>query len=420
MVKFLRFGLSSLCVLALVLASVGTKASASSPIFYEGTVTWSVGRRLNSLSTDFDYSGFTEDMPVLRSSGPILDQLAGIPWTAFRSDYTQNLPAYVSVHSRELCENGGYVYLGFAYAYATSPSIANVTLTPGNLQSALYVSGSVDTAIQYGTQLSASVSDTSIPNTYISGSYVAPSVSNPAFRGLTAYDGTNFAKLAYFIASGQELDDLGIVNQVVYDYGTTANGWNRSRLCVARITVPSYHVTGYNDRSVVWIKLDDVFRGQFHSLSNSLTYMLDPYETPQSISSRSGSIVYLLPVYCYAVSYDNYEAVEAYLASIDNHVANLASLYSSPSAQQQAWLDAFSAQASRAVQDAHNSAQQASYAFNPPNSGNLDLNGYIDPNARSSVLAVLSSILSHTKILAILMVGAITGIIGFIFYGKKK
>lgn len=396
----------STCVL------MGGKVRAASPIFYDGVVTWNIGSRLYSSTTDFEYRGISENLPVMRTQGIIMDELGAMPWNGNYNTLYTKLPMYISVHSRDLMQNGGYIYLAYAYAYETDNSIQNVTVTSGSTKAYRHYASNLQDAVENGTELTVSKGTIPMPNTVISESYQSPSIPNLRWNGFSQPDGNNFAQKAWFIGSTQELDDQNISYQFVYDYGNTGSGWNRTVGVVARVTVPAFNITTAYDRSVVWIQCENVFQGSFRSRESTFSYLKDGDDTPTQITLRGGSIVYLLPLYCYATSSSNYEEVEMYLASILSQLNN-GSMGVDPSV---------ASSYARLGQEARQAASEAVAAMSAA-APSFQASDYdVFDNVDSVAMQQFSSIvgfLSLRRILPILLAALALVTIGYLFFGKK-
>jgi hypothetical protein len=392
--------------------------AGSSPVFYDGEVTWSIGRRDTRQGIDFDYTSYMETLPALGSVGRIMPQLCGVPSNRTTNTYN-NLPCFISVKSKELRARGGYVKVGFILAYSTVSNAYNsVSFTASAMKAKLDVSGSLAHANSSGYNLTISqITQVSNPNTTMFVQYPETyDIFDLNVRGATHYDGSNFPKKVYMLEGGQITDDFGLGYTTIYEFGDTSVAWNKLNYVECRIYVEA-NTSSLND--TVFLDLTNAITGVFKSKTETVDVLYGDtlYE---SVSAYVTNPIYLCPVYCYALSQETYETVEYYLSNINADVSALSSLANAPSAEQTAWLNQYSAQVAQIKAEAASAAAAAQYTFEKPNTGNLDVMQFVDPTAKQGIMYVVGKILSHTKIIAIVTICMMCGLIGYIFYGKKE
>lgn len=388
----------------------GGKVRADAPLFYSGSVTWAIGRRDSGASEDFDYTTLVEQLPRSGSIGGIYPELCGIPGNMSTQVY-EHIPAFISVTSPELVSNGGYLYLGFCFAFDTHASWAsNVSFSPGAITQRLSRAGSL--AYSSGTNSVALTRDRNNQTTRLSNSAFSVYPSNLNLQtpdiytaGFQLPDGSNFAKIAYF---GFPISDFATTDYTFYNYGDTSTFWNRTFFFSCRITVPSgYQPDGYN---TVWVDLSNALTAQFASQSTSLLFNVNG--TPVTRSGYSCSCVYLCPVFAYATSFDQFQNVEAYLDSIVASLQNLSGNVS-PSV-----LESYAAMASEARQAAEDAVRAMSIAAPTLGSIDADVFGQVDQQAKSQFAQILG-FLRLGKILPIILAVFVLSLIAYVFFGKK-
>lgn len=390
---------------------MGGKVRAASPIMYNGSVTWAVSRRGVTNNADFNYSVLEEQLPVLRSAGLITDQLGGFPWNYQNSTAYSSFPSWIAVKSKDLAQNGGYVYYAFAYAYTSHASISGLSLNANNLNAKLYRSGSID-SISNGTTLTMTKNTTTAPNSYISESYSQVSVNDPIFERITQGDGSSFATKAWYLSSSDtNFLDHGVANTLVYDYSESSLNWNRTNVVYGRVTVPATNTSG-NEWSTVWIDCRNLVSGSFASQTTQSGYHFSDGDSGFA-TLRGGAILYMLPVYCYACSTDNYLEIEQYLSQIlttlqNNNQNNIPSSV----------LESYAALASEARDAAEQAVRDMSAAAPSFNESDYDIGNYIDDHALDQLTSVFG-FLRRSKILPILLASLALLVMGYIFFGKK-
>lgn len=388
-------------------SSIGV--SASSPIFYQGNVTWGIGRRDTSVTEDFNYGTLTESVPRFGSLALIDTNLCGIPGNKSTTVYN-NIPAFIAVNSPELVANGGYCYVGFCFAYCTLDPWGNsVSFSPSAITQRLSRAGSL--AYSQGQNSVPLTRDRNNQTTRMSNSTFAISPNGLAVdipdiypEGFTRPDGANFPKQAYF---GYNLSGYVQNDYTFFNYGDTSGYWARTYFFSCRITVPSgYAPDGYN---TVWIDLSNALTSNFQSQVTNLLFSVNGQ--PVATSGYECSCVYLCPVFCFATSYDSYDSVEDYLEII---VAQLGNYQQPP----QSVLESYAALGSEAREAAESAAAAMQQAFPTYDPSAMDVSNIIDPDAKAQFSQTMS-FLGNRKILPIIGAVFTLCLIAFVFFGKK-
>lgn len=404
----LLFGLASSVL-------IGGQVCAASPIIYDGTVTWAIARRNSYASGDFNYGIRQEPLPRYGSVGTIYPELCGIPSNRTSTTYS-SIPSFVSVQSRELRDNGGYIYLAFCIGYATdvSTSSQNISFTYSNIKQYISRSGSLAYAVSNGTSLSRSQN------------FLGASSSNTGFevefsnvldlpgaylRGITRYDGGNFPHVAYMLGSGQTADDIGASYATVYGYGDTSTSWKRTYFYSCRIEVPAQTDSSLN---TVWIDLSSAITGTFKSAGSTEDLIDVDGNLIDSVTCARTNCVYLCPIYCYASSSGNYDEVQSYLAQILNAIENIPGQEQAPASVR----ESYAALGSQAREEAARAASQMAANVPSYNAADYDVDTYVDSHALDQFKQTVG-FLSHTKILPIVMLVFILATVAYVFFGKK-
>lgn len=402
----LLFGLASSVL-------IGGRVRAAYPLFYDGSVTWAVGRRDTRQGTDFNYSTYTESLPVYGEAGRIHPELCGVPTNRSNTTYS-TFPSYIAVKSRQLRQNGGYLYYGFIIAYSTSASnFTSLSFTSSQIAAYLSLSGSLSYARSNGYSLTQSqVTATANPNTTMSV-HIPPtySVSDLHMDTMTRFDGSNFPKVAYMIDSAQGLDSYGLAYTTQYEFGDSASAWVKANFYQARIYIEPN--TG-SLQDTVWIDLTNAIRGSFKSITQNVSFYDESGVLIDYVNAYKTNCIYLCPVFCYATSSDSYEDTRYYLANIMQSLSELVS-QNPPSP---GVLESYAALGSQAREDAARAASQMAAAVPSYDAADYDVDTYVDSHALDQFKQTVG-FLSHSKILPIVMLVFILATVAYVFFGKK-
>lgn len=425
----------SLSLLAGSLFYGGNVKAAGSSIFYDGVFGWYTTDRFYSTSvagSDFQYKGITRSVPFVSGVGEIDFGLASIPFNNNPNWTTTSFPMYATLYCPDVIQNGGRVYMAYTIAYASNPGIETVN----NLNTiTLYVSK--PGSIEYASQRYASATYTNgvnadsldnYSNTFISNS-IFESYSNPyLIEGLSSYSGTNFPKYVWGMKAGatsQLMESYNLSNVPVYDFGYATNPWQRTRVRAAYwdIAPNSNIVSGVarDDYNTIYFDMRSMITGHFHSTAAQRTvYVGDEFEVVDMVY---GSLVYIIPIACIAVTRDHYLSVQELLTSVDNNIMALAdqlnAITNLPSSEQIAWLNEYQRKSQDAIAQASSMAAAAHYDFSRPNLDSSDLSQYITGEQVRPLTGLIQMFLSHSKILIILTIAVTASIIGYIFFGKR-
>lgn len=411
----------------------GGKVKAASPIFYDASFTFLSSDYTDStLSTDYSYHGVTFGTPFFNSAGIIHKDLGSYLTNDYSTaGFTNSLSNIISVACPDLLLNGGTLYLGYVYAfyrfgnYNYTNWIDNYTFTSyGNARWSLNDAGNVIPGDTRPDQMTFTFSYLTGNNTYINGSgFSFPETA--IVSGFQRSDGSNFPIGIGVVPTGstsQLLDSLGLENSKFYNYGISFSSWWRSNLYQIKVVV--------EPRSASDINKILVFRGSAASTS----HILRPFNYQATITVGEESeninliympIVYLCPVYAFAVSNTAYDSLEEILNDINGNLSsaleNLNYLAQLPSSDQVAWIESMARKASTAQGDAQSLATRSAYSFSKPNGYVLEsqLTAPLQNQQALPLMSLIQGFLSHTKILAILTLAVVASIIGYIFFGKR-
>lgn len=426
------FFLSCVLSLSLVAGSLfyGGKVKASSPVFYDATYEFYLPSRLFSRTgnnPDFQYNVKTFNEPIFNGAGDISDMYI-LPASAYTSSsYSYStVPFYISVTSPDLLLNGGRIFLAFVLAWSNLYNSGNFTFD--NTRVSVYKSrlGAVTNPdsqtttydLTYTSQLSSSIANTGL-------SYDFLDYQNPVFaQGFGSPNTENFPVAFGKLEGGgtsQLLESLGKDGSVFYYFGTTHNSWNKTSVIRYVVDVPAQEYLPQAGGICIYFNFTPCFSGSFKAISSSVYIQNgDDFET---INLGMQKAIYVCPVYAFCISSTYYEPIESLLTNIDNNlqsaVSSLGYLSQAPSSEQIAWLNEYQRKTQNAVSKASSMADAAHYDFSKPNIDSGDLSQYINGTEVRPFTTLLSSFLSHSKILIILTIAITASIIGYIFFGKR-
>lgn len=420
--------------LSLVAGSLfyGFKAGASSPIFYDATVTFYSSDYTDSVTTaDFSYHSYSFTEPFYNSAGLIKKELGSYLTTNSTTGILSSAGSMISITSPELMRNGGHIYLGYIFAFFQFGNY-NYDNLKDNYELTTYPTGrysvcppgSIDISNDFRTGTTLTFTKSLANNTSIDGTGFDLG-NNGIVRGFNAFDGSNFPVGIATLSSGstsQLLEDYNLTNSKFYNYDKSYSLWWRSSLYMFDIAVEPMD-SQYWDYSIV---MRGSSRGGAHYLTSyNLQSSVTVDGQTENLDFSYIPIVYICPVYAYVVSNNAYEPMQEYMEiigdKIDDLSAAITQLYESPTSEQLTWLENMRRQAVLASQAAASFATRGAYEFTTPVRQELqqELMDPIRSQEMRPFLSLLSGFLNHTKILAILTIAIVASIIGFIFFGKR-
>lgn len=391
----------------------GAKVSAASPIIYDGTVTWAIGRRNSSAAQDFNYGIYQEPLPRYGNVGTIYPELCGIPSNRSTSTFT-NLPAFISIQSRELVDNGGYIHLAFCLGYNNDSSLGIPSFSYSGIQQKISRAGSLAYAMSNGGTLTRDQNflGASASNSAFEIDFVSPLETDKLYlRGVVGWDGSNFPHNAYMLQMSQYLNDIGMSSTTVYGYGDTSTLWARTYFYSCRIRVPANPGSGNN---TVWVDLTNAITGNFKSTLQNKDILNADGDQVGTTQAYLANCIYLCPIFCYATSEQNYDTLQQYLEDIRTGISNLNPGSDIP----QSVLESYAALGSEAREAAHAAASQMAQNYPTYDPSAMDVSNIVDPTAKAQFKSIMG-FLTNNKIIRIIGVVFTLVLIGFVFFGKK-
>lgn len=422
------------CVLSLSLLAgslfYGENVKASSPIFYDSKFTFYAADYSTYGSTgDFSYSSKEIDR-TFSGSGFLYNNLGAYLASFNQSNPVDNTGFRITISSPELMLNGGYVYLAYNFAFYKFGSydysryeegLTNTTLNQsyvgfGNPGS-VYITDSLLTNYRSFEFSYFQNSNTSLNNE----SYYE--IENGLVYGFDRYDGGNLPVGIGMLEQGstsQLLESYGLSSSKFYNYGRPGDSWWKSSVYMLKIKVDPLP-PNYNNYELV------VYPSNSLSIARYLSYL---YNTTIEIGDESESVrlryipkIFICPVFCYCVSSSSYQPIQQLLSDLKGDTSAMTYylflLSQSTSSEQQAWLNEYQRKSQDAIAKASSMAAAAHYEFSKPDINSGDLSQYINGTEVRPFTTLLSSFLSHSKILIILTVAITASIIGYIFFGKR-
>lgn len=419
------------CVLSLSLLAgslfYGGKVKAASPIFYEGTVDFFTVDRLNThggyISSDFQYRNKHFESYILNGAGLIQDIFL-IPASNDSNETYTTAPFLITFNSSELCQNGGKLYIGFVVGYSQYLSNPNFSFTLSGINSFISSPSYLTSSPVSKRNATISFSERGTTSNTSLG-FDFSSYDNPVFlQGFGESTLSNFpigvGSLSYGSTS-QLLETLNLDNSLFFTYGTSANSWYHYRSISLVVDVPAGPI-GNNNMTTVYVDFTSAINGNFKSYPISVYAESESGEF-ETISLAMQRLYYICPIYVFAISNFAYEPLEDNLNSILNTLNSIASYTSNlagySSSEQIAWLNEYQRKSQDAISKASSMAAAAHYDFSKPDINSGDLSQYINGSEVRPFTTLLSSFLSHSKILIILTVAITASIIGYIFFGKR-
>lgn len=434
------FVFSLVLTLSLVAGSVfyGGKVRAASPIFYDSSFTFYVPDFSDSETndrSDFTYRSLTLTQPNFGQTAQIYSNLGAVLGSNSTSAFSTLTNFRIAIKSRDLFANGGTIYLSYLFAYGSE-----IYGTNSNLENNLNYSSFGSAQVSLSAPGSLSIANTDLARSYISVSHTLVDLhnssiltteeyQNPAnatIYGFNAFDGSNFPHGVGMLLRGstsQLLEDYGLSGTKFWNYGLADNVWWRSSMHQLKLTISPMPEAYWDYAIILAAGGPQAGSNVFGSRSFQTTVTIG--DQSENLTLAYSPLVYFCPVYNFVVSSEYYDTIQEILTEINTNLENaltdLGILAAQPDSEQLVWIDNFKRKASSAAGLAQSYATRGAYEFSAPVP--LDLEQELLAPIRSQevqpFLSLLSGLLNHTKILAILTIAIVASIIGFIFFGKR-
>lgn len=403
----------------------GGKVRAASPIFYDCTVDFFLVDRTKSSyqGSDFQYNQFHFEDNIFNGAGSIGEMFL-LPCSSNPNESFTTCPFLISYNSTQLALNGGKLYVSFVVGYTTYGQSFNFVMQASQATARKTAPGFLTDPYVSRTDLNISThSRISNVNTSLDMSY--SKYNNPLIvQGFGSADTDVFpigAGVLSYGSTSQLLELNNLENQTFYYFGSSANSWRHYYGFRYVIDVPVGGLGNDNQTSIV-LDLTPSISGNFSSFAYN-AYMEDSAGNFETVPLAMQRLMYICPIYVFGVSNNVYEPIEENILSIlynTNAMASyLGTLASMPSSDQIAWLNEYQRKSQDAIAKASSMAAAAHYDFSKPDINSGDLSQYINGSEVRPFTTLLSSFLSHSKILIILTVAITASIIGYIFFGKR-
>lgn len=434
------FVFSIVLSLSLVAGSLfyGGKVRAASPIFYDSSFTFYVPDFSDSETndrSDFTYRSLTLTQPNFGQTAQIYSNLGAVLGSSSTSAFTTLTNFRIAIKSRDLFANGGTIYLSYLFAYGSE-----IYGTNSKLENNLNYSTFGSAQVSLSAPGSLSISNTSLAQSYITVSHslvdlhnssilTTEEYQNPAnatVYGFNAFDGSNFPHGVGMLLRGstsQLLDDYGLSGTKFWNYGLADNVWWRSSMHQIKLTISPMPEEYWDYAIILAAGGPQAGSNTFGSRSFQTTVTIG--DQSENLTLAYSPLVYFCPVYNFVVSSEYYDTIQEILTEINTNLENaltdLGILAAQPDSEQVVWLENFKRKASSAAGLAQSYATRGAYEFSAPVPYDLEqeLLAPIRSQEVQPFLSLLSGLLNHTKILAILTIAIVASIIGFIFFGKR-
>lgn len=246
---------------------------------------------------------------------------------------------------------------------------------------------------------------------------------NGNVNGFDDFDGSNVPIGIGVLKAGetsQLLESYGLSQSKFFNYGRPGDSWWKSSLFEIEVNI-SPMPSAYRDYKVLINPSDSIASRVLTAFSYSSTISIgDEFE---AVNMAYIPAIYICPVYAYAISSSAYEPIQQLLLEMKWDSTRIASYLSQlsqqPTSEQFAWLNEYQRKSQDAIAKASSMAAAAHYDFSKPDIDSGDLSQYINGTEVRPFTTLLSSFLSHSKILIILTVAITASIIGYIFFGKR-
>lgn len=426
------FFLSCVLSLSLLAGSIfyGGNVKAASPIFYDTNfVFYAADYSTYGGTGDFSYTSKSFGN-TFSSSGEIYNELGAYLGTSSGSSPMTSNGFRITVSSPELFLNGGYIKIGYIFAFLEFGSYDYSNYKNGFTNTSLrssYIDFSAPGYISYSTSgltdyRSFTFSYRNNSNTALVGNDYGY-VENAIVNGFDRYDSSNLPVGAGILGVGstsQLLDSYGISYSKFYNYGRPGDNWWKSYVYELTIKIeplPSqlqnYEVAIYPSQNI----------GTYSYSSYDYSSTISVGDETESIVLKYIPRVFICPIYCYSISTSSYAPIQQLLTDLKGDTSAMTyylfQLSNSPTSEQQAWLNEYQRKSQDAIAQASSMAAAAHYDFSKPDIDSGDLSQYINGTEVRPFTTLLSSFLSHSKILIILTVAITASIIGYIFFGKR-
>lgn len=434
------FVFSLVLTLSLVAGSVfyGGKVRAASPIFYDSSFTFYVPDFSDSETndrSDFTYRSLTLTQPNFGQTAQIYSNLGAVLGSNSTSAFSTLTNFRIAIKSRDLFANGGTIYLSYLFAYGSE-----IYGTNSNLENNLNYSSFGSAQVSLSAPGSLSIANTDLARSYISVSHTLVDLHNSSILtteeyqnpanatvyGFNAFDGSNFPHGVGMLLRGstsQLLEDYGLSGTKFWNYGLADNVWWRSSMHQIKLTISPMPEEYWDYAIILAAGGPQAGSNTFGSRSFQTTVTIG--DQSENLTFAYSPLVYFCPIYNFVVSSEYYEPMESILSQINSNLesalTDLGILAAQPSSEQAAWLQNMKNQADLASQIAKSFATRSYYDFTIPHGPELEqpILAPIRSQEMNPFLSLLSGILNHGKILALLTIGIVASIIGFIFFGKR-